>query len=620
MDKAIECCYREGSEEGVLVCGAASAHGRRRQQQDRFVLQPKCLGKTPGKNLFHQGCLLQPLIGVFDGHLSADVSEHLRQALPRAFAASPSPFLANTDLKDMHEAVTRTCLAVDHAILWPTPEPHKRRCSTLTNSFATLTNSCATLTNSCAILTNSFATDEKCVLEGGSTACFCLPSLLPDDDRILLANIGDSRAIILCNSDPIVAAQKVNDTQAKQTSPTAAESSLNAAKSTGATKAANTNESASAKTIHTDGAADGEWKADNHSPVWSWRQPLCDHTPGVEAERVRIVSAGADIEDGCVNGELSLTRAFGDRPYKRYNIFGRTQRALQLASNDADDQSYLLLDPTRQPITAMPDTAIEHLAPESLLVLCTDGITHSLSNDEITSFLVSRIGSRSASKLDSHRLADIAQDLCRHAIRCGSTDNVTALLARRRSPISTHAGDTNTLDANTPDAKRIDAKRIDAKASDIRWSDYTEGPYYSLVPSFHDAFVSTARFYGVSEPQILHLISRGKQITIKETAIKKTAIKEITLESHTSSIPFAEAPNAAGSEKTAGAENSSTSGDIIATKPTHSSDQMQSFIGLRAAAKRTSESILELQIDAFLISDIAGSHTSTVVSKKQRIE
>ena len=42
-----------------------------------------------------------------------------------------------------------------------------------------------------------------------------------------------------------------------------------------------------------------------------------DHKPENETERIRIEAAGSVIEEGRVDGNLNLTRAFGDLKYKQ---------------------------------------------------------------------------------------------------------------------------------------------------------------------------------------------------------------------------------------------------------------------------------------------------------------
>ena len=41
-----------------------------------------------------------------------------------------------------------------------------------------------------------------------------------------------------------------------------------------------------------------------------------DHKPENEDEAMRIIDAGGSIDDGRVNGKLSLSRAIGDLAYK----------------------------------------------------------------------------------------------------------------------------------------------------------------------------------------------------------------------------------------------------------------------------------------------------------------
>ncbi len=47
-----------------------------------------------------------------------------------------------------------------------------------------------------------------------------------------------------------------------------------------------------------------------------------DHKPDLQEERERIKRAGGDIREGRIDGNLNLTRAFGDFEYKSNPTLG----------------------------------------------------------------------------------------------------------------------------------------------------------------------------------------------------------------------------------------------------------------------------------------------------------
>ena len=454
-----------------MICGAASIHGKRTEQQDRFSIHvppPKTTASVPFKNLFQslRGNGASRFVGVFDGHMSSEVVHHLHTALPAAFASKASPFhhlpvVANVagDAKNnvgqsaLKESVQRICLELDHSIVWPSSLP--RRCvvaTTATVAAKVATTTVATTTvaaaTAAAASSSSSASSGGATLqveapridiyEGGSTANFCLLHPNPSDDRIILANVGDSRSIFL-------------DTKSNER--------------------------------------------------WGWRQTLADHTPKDAAERSRITSAGAEVEeDGNINGILSTSRSFGDKSFKRYNIWGKVQGSATVGEPDL--APHFLLNPIQQPVTANPDVAVERWSVEHWLLFVTDGITCVFSNEQITQFL--RLQSarllKTGETINSMHLAQLARRLCLAAIGQGSKDNCTAILLRRPS--------------------------TGANIKTVQWANFAGGPYYDLAPSFHDAFVGTARLFlpplGV-ETAIKQLIVKGKEIAAQRASVKRSS-------------------------------------------------------------------------------------------------
>mmetsp|Transcript_158240 Transcript_158240/g.279301 ORF Transcript_158240/g.279301 Transcript_158240/m.279301 type:complete len:449 (+) Transcript_158240:117-1463(+) len=96
-----------------------------------------------------------------------------------------------------------------------------------------------------------------------------------------------------------------------------------------------------------------------------------DHKPMLKSERERIMKAGGFVgspeEGGRVDGNLSLSRAFGDFAYKKNRK----------------------LKPTEQKITCEPEIRCHKLDPaDRYVVLGCDGIWEKASNQDVTRFLL----------------------------------------------------------------------------------------------------------------------------------------------------------------------------------------------------------------------------------------
>eukprot|EP01066_Platyproteum_vivax_P008450 Platyproteum_vivax@DN3546_c0_g1_i3.p1 len=78
-----------------------------------------------------------------------------------------------------------------------------------------------------------------------------------------------------------------------------------------------------------------------------------DHKPDVKAEHTRISDAGGFVRMGRVDGQLSLSRAFGDAMYK-----------------SCQDQS----DPRKQKVIAVPEITTTYAMPGDLLCIACDGL------------------------------------------------------------------------------------------------------------------------------------------------------------------------------------------------------------------------------------------------------
>ena len=100
-------------------------------------------------------------------------------------------------------------------------------------------------------------------------------------------------------------------------------------------------------------------------------EPLSyDHKPCNEEEKSRIEHAGGFVEFNRVNGNLALSRAFGDFAFK----------------------SRCDLPQEQQMITSNPDVVVRDVDQDlQFVVLACDGIWDVLSNQEVADFIIKRI-------------------------------------------------------------------------------------------------------------------------------------------------------------------------------------------------------------------------------------
>jgi len=132
-----------------------------------------------------------------------------------------------------------------------------------------------------------------------------------------------------------------------------------------------------------------------------------DHKPTNEGERARIKIAGGRVEDGRVNGNLSLSRALGDFSYKRNSSLG----------------------PEAQMITADPEVTCHEITEEDeFLVLACDGIWDCLYSQEIVDFVRYQVSK-------GKELKEIGEMICEHCLAPDTTgysgigcDNMSVLI------------------------------------------------------------------------------------------------------------------------------------------------------------------------------------------------
>eukprot|EP00831_Metopus_contortus_P073593 TRINITY_DN6712_c0_g1_i2.p2 TRINITY_DN6712_c0_g1~~TRINITY_DN6712_c0_g1_i2.p2 ORF type:complete len:340 (+),score=65.34 TRINITY_DN6712_c0_g1_i2:164-1183(+) len=95
-----------------------------------------------------------------------------------------------------------------------------------------------------------------------------------------------------------------------------------------------------------------------------------DHKPDMESELKRITKAGGKVEEGRVEGNLNLSRAFGDLRYKQNRKLKQSE----------------------QMISPEPDVRVEKLTPDcDFLVMGCDGIYETKTSQQIVDFFYSEL-------------------------------------------------------------------------------------------------------------------------------------------------------------------------------------------------------------------------------------
>lgn len=126
-----------------------------------------------------------------------------------------------------------------------------------------------------------------------------------------------------------------------------------------------------------------------------------DHRPAHTPERERVMQCGGFIDDGYLNGVLSVTRALGDWDLK------------------CPDETP---GPTLSPLIAEPELKQATLTPEDeFMIIGCDGIWDVLSSQQAVSFV--RRGLRRHDDPDKS-----ARDLASEALRLNSCDNLTVIV------------------------------------------------------------------------------------------------------------------------------------------------------------------------------------------------
>jgi serine/threonine protein phosphatase PrpC len=125
-----------------------------------------------------------------------------------------------------------------------------------------------------------------------------------------------------------------------------------------------------------------------------------DHKPDNPEEKDRIQKAGGHVMDNRVDGQLAMSRAMGDFPYKSNP---------ELAAHE-------------QKVISVPDIQRTSVQAGDMLLLCCDGIVEAMQNSQVADFLHSKRASSMANPVS------MLTSLFDASVTAGSKDNHTAVL------------------------------------------------------------------------------------------------------------------------------------------------------------------------------------------------
>ena len=127
-----------------------------------------------------------------------------------------------------------------------------------------------------------------------------------------------------------------------------------------------------------------------------------DHKPTDELEKKRIQAAGGTVHMKRVDGDLAVSRTFGDFAYK----------------NRTD------LPAAQQKVSPVPDIVIhQRTNDDEFILLACDGVWDVLSNEDAVAY------ARSIFAAGESNIVLVAEEIVDHALDKGSRDNISAVIA-----------------------------------------------------------------------------------------------------------------------------------------------------------------------------------------------
>ena len=388
-----------------------SIQGRRNHMEDEYIIV--CPSKNKNNNNNNNEGIFA---AIFDGHGGTAVSRYLRQNLyAQLQAALPTLSLQKQKEKD-NDTITTTTTTTATSIMTENQTMNQNEGEEMTTSKKeendsttsinynnesredknkTLSSKTTTTSSSSSAAATTIVFSPELSMEAlryafqkvdsqvqrishwsfqGSTAVVVW--LLPTTNKLIVANVGDSRAIYI----PLPSSfddYKHNENNSTTTTTTTTSTSI--------------------------------------------QQLTKDHKPNEETERNRIYSVGGTVK-WCglrdqttkepipntgvyrMNGNLALSRAIGDRSEKPFisSQVDITSMTLPTSGNNNDNND--------------------------CIVLASDGLWDVMTNEQIQSFLHTTLQQKDQQTSSTITKQRMAKSLVKEALRLGSTDNITIII------------------------------------------------------------------------------------------------------------------------------------------------------------------------------------------------
>mmetsp|Transcript_31556 Transcript_31556/g.61814 ORF Transcript_31556/g.61814 Transcript_31556/m.61814 type:complete len:500 (-) Transcript_31556:161-1660(-) len=361
---------RTSTQNGTLSIGSAEMQGWRLDMEDEIHIRPQINYDEPGTSL----------LAVYDGHNGAYCSAYLRDEMGSALE----------DLKDPHNgADLKTAFnQLDAKFLNPDAGFHSTAGST---AVVAIVNTCHGREPAAVSTLDPRERPQKSIPAGAPRT-----ELGAQEGRSTVSTAGsrvDSPARAICARN-----KKGEDLVKEKKSSTAAPAESVA----GAGQDAPAHHRRNSEGFRITIANVGDSKAILIRKKDDFEELTVDHKPDSEDEMARIAKAGGVVLRKRVNGDLAVSRAFGDSRHK-----GNSEREL-----------------TEQVVIATPDITTCTARKGDMLLLACDGIFEQLDPSQVADFVreeVERVG--------TERPDLVAARLIDWSLFRGSKDNMSVVVA-----------------------------------------------------------------------------------------------------------------------------------------------------------------------------------------------